>query len=118
MGKLMQALGLMSGTSLDGIDVALVSTDGENRVERGPAMTFPYNAETRSLLRAAIEDAKGLTRRNERPGALPHAERELTEQHAAAVTGFLRKQGIAREAIDVIGFHGQTVLHRPVLRPD
>jgi anhydro-N-acetylmuramic acid kinase len=113
MGKLMQALGLMSGTSLDGIDVALVSTDGENRVERGPAMTFPYNAETRSLLRAAIDDAKGLTHRNERPGALPHAERELTEQHAAAVTGFLRKQGIAREAIDVIGFHGQTVLHRP-----
>lgn len=114
MGKLMRALGLMSGTSLDGIDVALVTTDGENHVERGPAMTFPYNAETRSLLRAAIEDAKALTSRNERPGALPHAERELTEQHAAAVSGFLRKQGISRETIGVIGFHGQTVLHRPV----
>lgn len=113
MGKLMRALGLMSGTSLDGIDVALVTTDGENQAERGPAMTFPYNAETRSLLRAAIEDAKALTRRDERPGALPHAEREVTEQHAAAVSGFLRKQGIARESIDVIGFHGQTVLHRP-----
>lgn len=113
MGKPMRALGLMSGTSFDGIDVALVTTDGENHVERGPAMTFPYNAETRVLLRAAIEDAKGLTRRDERPGALPHAERELTEQHAAAVSGFLRKQGIARETIDVIGFHGQTVLHRP-----
>lgn len=114
MGKLMRALGLMSGTSLDGIDVALVTTDGENHVERGPAMTFPYNAETRSLLRAAFEDAKVLTQRDERPGALPHAERELTEQHAAAVSGFLRKQGIARETIGVIGFHGQTVLHRPV----
>ena len=113
MGKLMRALGLMSGTSLDGIDVALVETDGETQVERGPAMTFPYNAETRSLLRAAIEDAKALTQRDERPGALPHAERELTEQHAAAVSGFLRKQGIARDSIDVIGFHGQTVLHRP-----
>ncbi len=112
MGKLMRALGLMSGTSMDGIDVALVTTDGENHVERGPAMTFPYNAEMKALLRAAIEDAKGLTRRDERPGALPHAERELTEQHAAAVSGFLRKQGIARESIDVIGFHGQTVLHR------
>jgi anhydro-N-acetylmuramic acid kinase len=76
-------------------------------------MTFPYNAETRSLLRAAVEEAKQLTQRDERMGALPHAERELTEQHAAAVTGFLRKERIARETIDVIGFHGQTVLHRP-----
>lgn len=114
MSKLMRALGLMSGTSLDGIDVALVTTDGENHVERGPAMTFPYNAETRSLLWAAIQDAKALTHRGERPGALPHAERELTEQHAAAVSGFLRKQGIARDTINVVGFHGQTVLHRPV----
>lgn len=117
MGKLMRALGLMSGTSLDGIDVALVTTDGESHVERGPAMTFPYNAETRGLLRLAIADAKSLTSRDERPGALPHAERELTEQHAAAVSGFLRKQGIARETIDVIGFHGQTVLHQPQPSP-
>lgn len=113
MGKLMRALGLMSGTSMDGIDVALVATDGEFRLERGPAMTFPYNTEMRSLLAEAMVDAKDLTRRDERPGALPHAERELTEQHAAAVSGFLRKQSIARETIDVIGFHGQTVLHRP-----
>ncbi len=44
---------------------------------------------------------------------MPHAERELTELHAAAVSHFLRKQGITRDQIDVIGFHGQTVLHRP-----
>ncbi len=113
MGKLMRALGLMSGTSMDGIDVALVTTDGEFVLERGPAMTFPYNTEMRSLLAEAMVDARDLTRRDERPGALPHAERELTEQHAAAVSGFLRKQNIARETIDVIGFHGQTVLHRP-----
>lgn len=113
MGKLMRALGLMSGTSLDGIDVALITTDGESHVERGPAMTFPYNAEMRLLLRAALAEAKGLTRRDERPGCLPQAERELTEMHGAAVSGFLRKQGIARESIDIIGFHGQTVLHRP-----
>lgn len=112
MGKPMRAIGLMSGTSLDGIDVALVTTDGEHVLERGPAMTFSYNPETRALLRSAVGEASRLHRRDERPGALPHAERELTEQHAAAVSGFLRKQGIARETIDVIGFHGQTVLHR------
>ena len=112
MGKLMRALGLMSGTSLDGIDVALIVTDGESHVERGPCQTFPYNAEMRSLLAQAIADAKDLTDRNARPGALPHAERALTQQHAAAVLGFLHTHEIARETIDVIGFHGQTVLHR------
>lgn len=112
MGKLMRALGLMSGTSLDGIDVALIVTDGESHVERGPSQTFPYNAEMRSLLAQAIADAKDLTDRHARPGALPHAERALTQQHAAAVSGFLHTHGIARETIDVIGFHGQTVLHR------
>ncbi|MFN0217794.1 MAG: anhydro-N-acetylmuramic acid kinase [Hyphomicrobium sp.] len=113
MGKAMRALGLMSGTSLDGVDVALLDTDGENVVERGPAMTFPYDAETRALLVSAIVDAKSVTRRDARPGCLPDAERRVTEQHAAAIEGFLRRYDLARESIDIIGFHGQTVLHRP-----
>lgn len=114
--KLLRALGLMSGTSLDGIDVALIDTDGEERVERGPAMSFPYNAETRRMLADALADARGLKDRRERPGMLAVAERQITEQHAAAVSGFLRKQGIDRDTIDVIGFHGQTVLHKPDAR--
>ncbi len=60
MTKVMQALGLMSGTSLDGIDVALVTTDGESHVVRGPAMTLPYNTEMRALLLAAIADSKDI----------------------------------------------------------
>ncbi len=112
MSKVFQALGLMSGTSLDGIDVALITTDGESHVVRGPAMTLPYTLEIRELLLAAIEDSKDIKDRRDRPAHLPHAERELTELHAAAVSHFLRKQGITRDQIDVIGFHGQTVLHR------
>ena len=50
MGKVMRALGLMSGTSLDGIDVALLDTDGRNHVVRGPSMTVPYDAEMRQML--------------------------------------------------------------------
>ena len=115
MSKIMRALGLMSGTSLDGIDVALIDTDGENHVVRGPSMTFPYGVPMRELLISAIAEARGLNDRTDRPGSLPHAERELTEHHGAAVSAFLRKQGIKREDIDVIGFHGQTVLHRPVI---
>jgi anhydro-N-acetylmuramic acid kinase len=109
----MRALGLMSGTSMDGIDVALVDTDGEAEVERGPAMTFPYPEETRALLREALAHARSIRDRRERPGMLPVAERAVTELHAAAVAAFLRKTGIARGALDVIGFHGHTVLHRP-----
>ena len=113
MGKVLRALGLMSGTSMDGIDVALVETDGEDMVKRGPAMTFAYGPEMRNLLSQSMTDARMISERRERPGALPHAERELTEHHGAVVSHFLRKHGIAREDVDVIGFHGQTVLHRP-----
>ncbi len=116
MGKLMRALGLMSGTSMDGIDVALIETDGDRVVTRGPAMTLSYNAEQREALAEAVVHARGIVRRADRPGNLTATERMLTELHAAAVHAFCRKQGLRRETIDVIGFHGQTVLHRPAQR--
>lgn len=116
MGKVMRALGLMSGTSLDGIDVALIDTDGENYVVRGPAMTFPYRPAMRQVLATAISDARQVSHRKDRPESLSHAERLVTEQHVAAVAAFLRAHAIDSAAIDVIGFHGQTVLHRPDAR--
>ena len=114
MGKtVMRALGLMSGTSMDGIDVALIRTDGEETVMRGASMTFPYTPETRARLAAGLADARAIMDRAERPGTLAALETEITELHAAAVNAFRRKQGIGRADIDVVGFHGQTVLHRP-----
>lgn len=114
MGKLVRALGLMSGTSMDGIDVALVETDGENEVIRGPRSSYAYSADFRSRLQCALDEARSLTDRMQRPGLLAKVERELTEQHATAVAMFMKKEGIERGDINVIGFHGQTVLHRPV----
>ncbi|MBS0233024.1 MAG: anhydro-N-acetylmuramic acid kinase [Proteobacteria bacterium] len=113
MSKLMKAIGLMSGTSLDGIDVALIETDGEDHVVRGPAMTFPYDDTMRRMLINAIADARDLQSRDERPGSLAETERALTEQHAVAVAQFLKDTGIERSSVEVIGFHGQTVLHKP-----
>lgn len=107
------ALGMMSGTSMDGVDVALIRTDGLNMLERGPSMMFPYDAETRATLLVALKDAATLTDRDARPGTLRQAETLITELHAGAVDQFLEKFGIDRSTIDVIGFHGQTVLHRP-----
>lgn len=116
MGKTMRAIGLMSGTSMDGIDVALLDTDGENTVERGPAHTIAYDREFRSALAQAIEAARGLAHRDARPGILARVERELTERHADAVKQFLAQHGSSPADADVVGFHGHTVLHAPERR--
>lgn len=116
MGKRKRALGLMSGTSMDGIDVAVITTDGRELFDRGPASSVPYTVEQRTNLRRALEDAKSVEGRSHRPGCLADVEREITELHAAAVAMFLDQHGIDRASIDLIGFHGQTVLHRPDIR--
>lgn len=113
MTAMRTAIGLMSGTSLDGIDVALVRTDGEAVVERGPSMGCSYDTAFRRRLQAALEAAKTINERGERPGDLGDIERELTLRHAEAVRAFLAENGLKPSGIDVIGFHGQTVLHRP-----
>lgn len=107
------AIGLMSGTSMDGIDVALVETDGEAHLKRGPGASYPYEAAFRSRLAAALETAKAMQGRDERPGDLAGLERAITLRHAEAVRRFREDNGLAIADIDLIGFHGQTVLHRP-----
>ncbi len=115
-GTPLTALGLMSGTSLDGIDVALLHTDGEDRVSRGPARTFAYTEAQRSLLASALQAAAAVTSRDDRSGILAEAEVVLTHWHADAVRAFCAETGTAVSTIDLIGFHGQTVIHRPEQR--
>jgi anhydro-N-acetylmuramic acid kinase len=110
---MLRVIGLMSGTSMDGVDVALVETDGEARVTPGAVRSFAYTPDDRTLLREALADAAALTDREARPGKLADAEAMVTARHADAVEAFLAAEGIARETIDAVGFHGQTVLHRP-----
>jgi anhydro-N-acetylmuramic acid kinase len=110
------AVGLMSGTSMDGVDVAAIETDGERFVRRGPSSFRAYSEGERSLLRAALADAATLEDRTVRPGHLEEAERMIGEAHAEAVESFLAVRGIARRLVSVVGFHGQTVLHRPEKR--
>jgi anhydro-N-acetylmuramic acid kinase len=116
VSKSLGALGLMSGTSLDGIDVAFLNTDGETDLSRGPSRSYPYTFDQRERLRQALRDAATLTGRGERPGTLAATETELTHWHASAVERFCEECGVDRAAIDVIGFHGQTVIHRPERR--
>lgn len=104
-GKVYRAIGLMSGTSCDGVDAAYLETNGHGFVETGEAASFPYEPQFRKRLMAALG----------RPDAsdLPALEKELTELHARAVELLLLQMGKTAEDIDVIGFHGQTIFHDP-----
>src|ERR1700676_3801938 len=110
---MMTAIGLMSGTSLDGVDVALIETDGKRVKSFGPSGYRPYTDHERSLLRQALTEAVNLPQRDARPGILREAERAVTLAHAEAVATFTAQHHISREDVDIVGFHGQTVLHRP-----
>src|SRR5471030_1779561 len=102
-------LGLMSGTSVDGVDVALIETDGETVAAQGPASTLAYDP----LLRKLIRDAFGA----DGPSAATRAaEQAVTEKHAEAVRQWSKKNGIELSSLDVVGFHGQTITHRPERR--
>jgi anhydro-N-acetylmuramic acid kinase len=109
----MRAIGLMSGTSMDGVDVALIETDGEQILSFGPAGIYEYRDEERAILRQAVADAAGLSDRDARPEGLAEAETLITNVHAQAVEAFMGDYGLGPEDVDVVGFHGQTVVHRP-----
>jgi anhydro-N-acetylmuramic acid kinase len=107
------AIGLMSGTSYDGVDVALIETDGEEIGRLGPTGYRPYSDQERDLVRRAIAAATHLGDRAERPKILTQVEELVTDMHAEAVEAFLAANAMAPSAVGVVGFHGQTVLHRP-----
>lgn len=102
----MLALGLMSGTSLDGIDAALVETDGETVRATGVALTIPYDDDLRADLRSVLGGT----------GQVAEVEQRLTQAHAQAVQRLLGQAGIDAGQVGVIGFHGHTILHRPEQR--
>ena len=107
------AVGLMTGTVLDGtIDVALLKTDGETITEFGAYALKPYPRWIRDLLERAQAEARGWNFEGAEPSVFSEAEEALTRAQSAAVRELVEESGLSMENIGVVGFHGQTVLHR------
>lgn len=109
MSRPLNVIGLMSGTSLDGVDAAVIRTDGVTVFEHGPSLSLSYDADLRQCARALLDRAANLA--PDAPEVLD-VERRLTERHVEAVEA-LR---IQTDPVDLIGFHGQTIYHAPALR--
>ncbi|MEZ0169293.1 anhydro-N-acetylmuramic acid kinase [Microvirga sp. TS319] len=106
-----KAIGAISGTSMDGIDVSMVETDGDAFVAPGPGRTFSYPADLRRELQELIAQP---ARAQSEP--LDELERAVTSAHIAAIRAFMDEAGVGPAQVSLIGFHGQTVYHRPEIR--
>ena len=103
MAAELTVVGLMSGTSMDGVDAALLVTDGETVREFGPTLSRPYPGELKAALRAVLGGE----------GPVEEVERRLTVEHAEAVGALLAGNGLTAAEVDLLGFHGHTILHQP-----
>jgi anhydro-N-acetylmuramic acid kinase len=109
--SLYRAIGVMSGTSMDAIDVAVVETDGDSIVRPGPGGSYPYDPVLRQRLLEVIADPQ-----QAEAAPLADVEAAVTSAHGDAIERFMKDNAIERSEIDVIGLHGQTVFHRPERR--
>ena len=100
------ALGLMSGTSLDGVDVAVIETDGVDIFGFGPSSEREFPAADKILLNSVTQDALNWRFTGPAPNSFAQAEDIIDEAHLAAIGGM---------GADIIGYHGQTILHHPPL---
>ncbi|MBA2936229.1 anhydro-N-acetylmuramic acid kinase [Sphingomonas sp. CGMCC 1.13654] len=108
----MLAIGLMSGTSLDGIDAALIETDGEGLVRPIAFRSEPYS----DAARKQLQETTQLALTYEKPRLSPEigaATEMLTRRHLILIHQLMASAGKDVKEVDVIGFHGQTVAHRP-----
>jgi anhydro-N-acetylmuramic acid kinase len=107
----MRVLGFMTGTSLDACDMAILETDGDAITAYGPAGERKLSEATRDLALQATEAARSWVRGASEPGVFAPAAAAVTREHFEAGAAFLAANGLSWSDLDLIGMHGQTVLH-------
>lgn len=107
----MRVLGFMTGTSLDAVDMAVLETDGEGISAFGPAGERKLTDATREILLEATEAALKWERGEPEPQIFAKAAVTVAEEHFAAAEAFLAEHGMVWSEFDLLGMHGQTVLH-------
>lgn len=106
MSKLLNAIGLMSGTSCDGVDLSYIASDGRNIIKHKGSSFIEYDVAFKKRLQNLLQGNQSLLE-------IKAVENELTRIHGDLVNNFLEENKIAAQDIDVVGFHGQTILHKP-----
>ncbi|MBH9994463.1 MULTISPECIES: anhydro-N-acetylmuramic acid kinase [Bartonella] len=113
MRTLKTAIGLMSGTSMDGIDAALIESDGEKIVNIIGHSSCEYDVAFHKKLKSTLDEVTNVVKADELSRSVLNVGDELTIKHAFAVNQLLKKYSISPNKVDLIGFHGQTILHKP-----
>ncbi len=107
--KILTAIGLMSGTSFDGVDSAIIKTNGTKIYSLGETIASSYSDSLRRKIRNLVNKKNSIK-------LLLDVEDELALEHALIVKRLLQKAKMKPSDIDVIGFHGQTIYHNPSQR--
>jgi anhydro-N-acetylmuramic acid kinase len=111
VNQTMRILGFMTGTSLDAVDMAVLETDGEDIQAFGPAGECKLREATRDLLLEATDQARSWPRGEPEPAIFARAARAVADEHLYAAERFLAEHGLSWTDFDLLGVHGQTVLH-------
>jgi len=110
MGKIYTSIGLMSGTSLDGIDASIIRSDGEKFINVEKNQYYKYGVNFQNRLRKFIKACNNKTYIKKKSKIYSALEKELTLNHIKISKKILNSYN---SKVDLIGFHGQTIIHKP-----